>query len=227
MKFKYHSNFGVLKKLPNLLEKKINFCGFFNGNMNGVLYEKEYTLLGYQGREFIIGYIDIDFYGKEKSGEFIVIKTNKGKSLSYEMAIIDEKSFSYRSFHTRCEYHTVGYEDIYPNTSKSLINIQSHTLKKIDLYGIDAKRIVPEFPDEPDSTPYDIDLKFIHSVAFHFDQDLVLFLDIDYEDSKINYMDLYLLTNDGFAKEILNDRLLVKDDWGYLRYNLLFSYGDK
>ena len=107
------------------------------------------------------------------------------------------------------------------------INIQNHTLLKCDLFGSDAKRIIPEFPDEPDSTPYDIDLNFVHSVALHFDKDLVLFLDIDYIDSKTNYMSLYILSDKSYKEEFLENRLLAKDDWGYLRYELLFSYGDE
>jgi len=41
--------------------------------------------------------------------------------------------------------------------------------------------------------------------------------------SEIN---LHILTDHGFVKEFLNKRFLQKDDWGHLRYNILFSFSD-
>jgi hypothetical protein len=222
LKVKFHSKLGSINMLPNLLNKKINICGFFNGNMNEVLPNENYTLLGYQGREFVIGYAN--FFQNEKNGELITIKTKKEHNLSYDGVVVDEKIFSYNSFSAPLENYELGFQDFYPNKSKSLVNIQSHILTKIDLYGYDAKRMVPEFLDKKDSSVIDIDLKFVHSVVLYFDRDLVLFLDADYVDSKINYMNLYIMSEQKFIDEFFNSRFLVKDDWGYLRYNLLFSY---
>ena len=224
-KIKYHSKFGSLKKLPNFLNKTINICGFVNGNMISILPERKFNSYTYQGNQFVFGHMQ---YGsKEVKGELLTISTQKNSRLLYDFNSVDEKLLSYHSFSTPLKYHTSSFENFYPHESMTNINIQNHTLLKCDLFGYDAKRIIPEFPDEPDSTPYDIDLNFVHSVALHFDKDLVLFLDIDYIDSKINYMSLYILSVKSYKEEFLENRLLVKDDWGYLRYELLFSYGDE
>ena len=222
-KIKYHSNLGSVNMLPKLLNKKINICSFVNGHVDTIHSHDNDCEIIVQGNKFVLGFCD---YGiKTTTGKVIEIRTTR-KNLSYDINTVDEKIISYKTFSIPTEYHVSVIKRLYENTTPTNINVFQKTLIKCIFYGYDIKKVIPEFPDEPDSEQYDIDLKFIHSVVLIFKENLVLVLDIDCIDSINNFMHLHIQNYDNYEKRFVQERFQIRDDWGYLRYNKLFSFGE-